>query len=299
MDSTGLKMSKSVNAFVLGNGESRSPLNLDVLKTKGKVYGCNALYRDFTPDGLICVDSGMMQEVYDSGYALTNRCHFRNWSKLPWDMYDMLVRPESFFAGWGEGFFHETDRKDRDWFVLQGTEPDKIMMLYNTIKRQKEESGKPFDAEDIRAKLGKHGCWVTWAEEEDQVNIFHEDIAGWSAGPIAVNIAVTENNPTDVFLIGFDLNSQTDKVNNVYKSTENYIPAEYNEVPSINWIKQHRQNFMKFPETTFWKVNPKPLTEGDKICSRIEEWDEFENVKYIDFKEFEKILDISSTLLYK
>lgn len=299
MDSTGLKMSKSVNAFVLGNGESRSQLNLDVLKTKGNVYGCNALYRDFTPDGLICVDSGMMQEVYDSGYALTNRCHFRNWSKLPWDMYDMLVRPESFFAGWGEGFFHETDRKDRDWFVLQGTEPDKIMMLYNTIKRQKEESGKPFDAEDIRAKLGKHGCWVTWAEEEDQVNIFHEDIAGWSAGPIAVNIAVTENNPTDVFLIGFDLNSQTDKVNNVYKSTENYIPAEYNEVPSINWIKQHRQNFMKFPETTFWKVNPKPLTEGDKICSRIEEWDEFENVKYIDFKEFEKILDISSTLLYK
>lgn len=116
---------------------------------------------------------------------------------------------------------------------------------------------------------------------------------------IAVNIAITENNPTDVFLVGFDLNSPTDKVNNVYKSTQNYIDGDYNEVPSVNWVKQHKQNFTKFPDTTFWKVNPKPLTEGDKINARIEEWDEFENVKYIDFKEFEKILDISSALLYK
>jgi hypothetical protein len=285
--------------FVLGNGESRQPLNLDVLKTIGKVYGCNALYRDFTPDGLICVDSGMMQEVYDSGYALENRCYFRNWGKLPGEMYDMVVQPESFFAGWGEGFFHETERKGYTQFVLQGTEPDKIMMLYNMIKKQKEELGHPFDAEDIRAKLGKHGCWVTWVADEDQITEFHEDIAGWSAGPIAVNIAITENNPTDVFLVGFDLNSPTDKVNNVYKSTQNYIDGDYNEVPSVNWVKQHKQNFTKFPDTTFWKVNPKPLTEGDKINARIEEWDEFENVKYIDFKEFEKILDISSALLYK
>ena len=44
--------------FVLGNGESRKNINLDDLKTKGVVYGCNALYRDFTPDALICVDGG-------------------------------------------------------------------------------------------------------------------------------------------------------------------------------------------------------------------------------------------------
>lgn len=43
--------------------------------------------------------------------------------------------------------------------------------------------GHPFDAEDIRAKLGKHGCWVTWVADEDQITEFHEDIAGWSAAP--------------------------------------------------------------------------------------------------------------------
>ncbi len=72
--------------FVLGNGESRKSVDLNVLKTKGTVYGCNALYRDFTPDALICVDGGMMHEVYESGYALKNKCYFRSWSKLPDDM---------------------------------------------------------------------------------------------------------------------------------------------------------------------------------------------------------------------
>ena len=36
--------------FCLGNGESRKGVNLDILKQHGKIYGCNALYRDYTPD---------------------------------------------------------------------------------------------------------------------------------------------------------------------------------------------------------------------------------------------------------
>ena len=34
--------------FCLGNGESRKDVNLSALKAHGKIYGCNALYRDFT-----------------------------------------------------------------------------------------------------------------------------------------------------------------------------------------------------------------------------------------------------------
>jgi hypothetical protein len=55
-------------AFVLGNGQSRLNLNLNVLKTQGTIYGCNALYREFAPDFLVAVDTKMVNEIIASGY---------------------------------------------------------------------------------------------------------------------------------------------------------------------------------------------------------------------------------------
>mgnify|MGYP003348041320 FL=1 len=37
-------------AFVIGNGVSRLGVPLATLNTYGKIYGCNALYREFEPD---------------------------------------------------------------------------------------------------------------------------------------------------------------------------------------------------------------------------------------------------------
>ena len=59
-------------AFVLGNGKSRLVLDLDQLKSVGTVYGCNALYREFTPDVLISTDPGISEEIQNSGYSLRN-----------------------------------------------------------------------------------------------------------------------------------------------------------------------------------------------------------------------------------
>ena len=36
--------------FCIGNGESRKNFDLERLRPFGKIYGCNGLYRDFTPD---------------------------------------------------------------------------------------------------------------------------------------------------------------------------------------------------------------------------------------------------------
>ena len=36
--------------FCIGNGESRQGFDLEKLRQHGKIYGCNALYRDFMPD---------------------------------------------------------------------------------------------------------------------------------------------------------------------------------------------------------------------------------------------------------
>lgn len=57
-------------AFVLGNGRSRLRLNLPELKKYGKIYGCNALYREFEPDYLIAVDEKMIREIANTRWQL-------------------------------------------------------------------------------------------------------------------------------------------------------------------------------------------------------------------------------------
>lgn len=55
-------------SFVIGNGTSRSSINLDDLSLLGPTYGCNALYRDFYPTYLISVDLKMIEEINKVGY---------------------------------------------------------------------------------------------------------------------------------------------------------------------------------------------------------------------------------------
>jgi len=64
-------------AFVLGNGLSRQGLTLSDLQQYGVVYGCNALYRDFTPDVLVATDRPIAQEIESTGYALNNKFYTR------------------------------------------------------------------------------------------------------------------------------------------------------------------------------------------------------------------------------
>jgi uncharacterized Rossmann fold enzyme len=63
-----MPMIESNTAFVLGNGTSRASVKSQELKTFGKVYGCNALYRTFDPDYLIAVDVKMVLEINKAGY---------------------------------------------------------------------------------------------------------------------------------------------------------------------------------------------------------------------------------------
>jgi hypothetical protein len=65
-------------AFVLGNGRSRIGLDLHSLRTAGKIFGCNALYRDFAPDVLIATDSGIAGEIESTGYPEHHEFFTRN-----------------------------------------------------------------------------------------------------------------------------------------------------------------------------------------------------------------------------
>lgn len=64
-------------AFILGNGKSRLAVNLNKLMEVGTVFGCNGLYRDFTPHCLVATDRPIAEEIQNSGYAQKHRFHTR------------------------------------------------------------------------------------------------------------------------------------------------------------------------------------------------------------------------------
>lgn len=55
-------------AFIVGNGPSRTGFNLESLRDKGTIFGCNALYKVFRPDYLIAIDEWMITEIEASDY---------------------------------------------------------------------------------------------------------------------------------------------------------------------------------------------------------------------------------------
>ena len=68
--------------FCFGNGNSRKDLDLDEYKQHGTVVGCNAVYRDFTPDILVALDSRMGHEIYRCGYAHKNTTYLVYWTTI-------------------------------------------------------------------------------------------------------------------------------------------------------------------------------------------------------------------------
>jgi hypothetical protein len=64
-------------AFVLGNGLSRKDIDLFALQRLGKIYGCNALHREFTPDVLVSTDRPISTYIQESGYSVRNKFYTR------------------------------------------------------------------------------------------------------------------------------------------------------------------------------------------------------------------------------
>lgn len=118
--------------FVLGNGTSRKVIEPDKLQKIAPVYGCNALYRSFSPDVLVAVDAKMIYEIADSGYQNNNQV----WTN-PNRSYQ-TIKNLNFFnpsKGWSSG-------PTALWFASQKN-PQAIYILgfdYNGL-----DSGKKFN----------------------------------------------------------------------------------------------------------------------------------------------------------
>ena len=272
------------SVFCIGNGESRKDFNLDLLKPHGKIYGCNALYREYTPDVLVSVDHGIMHEIYQSGYCYKNDTWFRDWTTVPDHMYESMV-----YAGLTKidieelnkwHIKNENTRTDEKEFVMHGAN---LSGLVTILKQNKDKFQK---------KISQNVLCVSWIKENDKAkNIMdimpnNRDL-GWAAGPTSGYIAIKKENPTTVYLIGHDLNSTTGKVNNLYKGSKYYVIPEHGPTPSVNWVTQWKQLFTQNPHINFYKVNTNMKGE-DRVNTRIHEWNEIKNIHYITY---ENLLD--------
>jgi len=231
-----------VKALVLGNGESRSwfkPCHQTILEPNVMTYGCNAIYRDGAVNNLIAVDYGMQQEIYDSDYD--GVCHFANWSVLPSSVADMM------FMGYDipEAFVHKSKNRT-DNCVISGKDPV-------TLKERIEAAIQMFpslDMKDLQMKMEKDvGVWITYVREDDNINTIDFPV-GWSAGNTALHLACQQG-AKEIYILGFDLSSYDEPLNNMYKGTDNYLSSDARGFNPVNWQNQMQTVFREFKDVQF------------------------------------------------
>ena len=213
------------SVFVLGNGPSRK--NIDISKLDGIVIGCNACYRDFTPDVICATDAGIMSDIIESGYD--GQCYFthNSWNLLPAEAYDSLVN----------GTEHITYRRfDSEYFVY---------------------------ISGLAAHCIQTKSYIIWVPKgmENKIKNVGEEVYGWSTGTSALHIACQDftcNDYEKVYLLGFD--HHNNYYDNIYTDTEHFFSkdskrvdgwkAEYN-----NWDKQLFKVIEEHPAVQFIWVN--------------------------------------------
>ena len=83
-----------MTAFVLGNGVSRKGINLHELRKYGRIYGCNALYREFDPDVLVSTDPAISKEIQNSGWP--QKTGHTHWTRKPFSDSGSLKLPPDY-----------------------------------------------------------------------------------------------------------------------------------------------------------------------------------------------------------
>jgi len=85
----------------------------------------------------------------------------------------------------------------------------------------------------------------------------------WGSGGYAVLVAASLGF-TNINLIGFDLYSKNNKVNNIYKGTDNYSKPESQSVDHSFWVYQISKIFKHYPDVQFTIYNQAGWEMPDK-----------------------------------
>jgi hypothetical protein len=112
------------------------------------------------------------------------------------------------------------------------------------------------DMKDLQMKLEKDvGIWITYVYEDDNINTIDFPI-GWSTGNTAMHLACQQG-ATEIYILGFDLSSYDEPLNNIYKGTDNYLPSDAKGFNSTNWMNQMQTVFREFKDVQFSWVDAK------------------------------------------
>ena len=170
-------------AFVIGNGESRKPIQLDYLREQGVIFGCNALYRDFYPDVLVSLDEKMTQEILDAKYPGCHIYKSENKSKLGVFLVDQDGKKITLNKGWSSGataaFLAASTVEFEDIYLIGFDlfRTEKVNNMYKDTLNYASSKNQPISTVQFRMQIGhvmknspyKHFIWV---------NDYHKNI--WS-----------------------------------------------------------------------------------------------------------------------
>ena len=149
-------------------------------------------------------------------------------------------------------------------------EAEVILSVDRGMTKEIEQSHRGLPFEHIKATLRRK-----WFDSSVKGRISED--WGWSAGPSVMRLLCARY-PTleTIYLIGFDLWGINGRVNNVYKGSDNYVPAASPECPAGQWIKQMKVVFETYPRVSFIRI-------GELNEMRPREWRGIGNVTFQDF----------------
>jgi hypothetical protein len=188
-------------AFILGNGLSRKGIDLNLLKSYGRVYGCNALYREFTPDVLIATDRPMAEHIQNTVYSAQNQFYTRR----PIEGLGGMTLPESYYgfssgpAATGVAASHGHRRIYLLGFDMSPSANNTINNLYAGTEFYKPRNANPIFTGNWVRQLTKI------AQDHRQVNFIRIQTA------TTAKIAQLESLPN---LAHLDLDTFLDRINN-------------------------------------------------------------------------------------
>lgn len=248
------------SALIIGNGESRSwyqPCHQTIVKDGVDTWGCNAIYRDGKIDNLVATDPAMQQEIYKSDYATHNTCWFLEWNKVPTEIGD------TFLMGFEvpEELVHIHKEEGAEECIIRGKDPATLKEKIETAIKMNPD----MDVPDLIQKMEKDvGVWITQIKLDDGV-IPVEYPVGWSTGCTTIHLA-SQHDYKDIYLLGFDLSHYSEPLNNIYKGSENYLPADSKGFSSSNWIHQMETTFQEYPDIKYHWVDP-TTDDAIELCN--------------------------------
>ena len=102
---------------------------------------------------------------------------------------------------------------------------------------------------------GFENVYVSWLYGKDKITMLKDIMAdyygaawegdvigpedpGWSSGATAMYVSCKVEKPKKCYLLGMDMYSTTDFINNLYKNSYGYLESKENAVTPQNWVIQ-------------------------------------------------------------